>query len=329
MEDAQHNELPFTGERYVPGVPDTDPRLRAEHLLRYSACAELIRGKRVLDVACGEGYGSAMLAPSAEYVVGVDISAEAVAHAVTTYRDLGNLRFETASATSLPADDESLDVVVSFETIEHLTEADQTRFVREVHRVLRPDGLFVASTPNAKNYAGTLDVPNPFHLHELDESGFLELLRPFTVFSLYRQSTMAFTAIWSTTASHYALLSDLVPDPRDDVYLIAVAGRADARPPEASLASLWYDAGAGYAASVDELVRWGRDSDAKVQERTEWARALDAEVRLRDERIVALQEEFKERTAWALGMDRELREIKSSVFWRVARTLRLVPRAKP
>jgi O-antigen biosynthesis protein len=328
MEQPQHrNGLVFTGERFVPGAPDEDPRLRAEHLLRYAACTGIVRGKDVLDIACGEGYGSAMLAKSAARVMGMDISAEAVEHAAATYEDVATLRFETASAKSLHGADESFDVVVSFETIEHLSEADQERFMQEVRRVLRPDGLFIASTPNAKNYDETLEVPNPFHLHELDEDGFLGLLQSFKVFSLYRQSMMAFTAIWSTTDRDYALLSDLVPDPRDDTYLIAVAGRENAQPPETSLASLWYDKRLGHAATVDMLSQWGRDSDARLEELTAWARELDDEIRRRGERIVALQEELEERTVWALDMARELSVTNSSLLWRSLRALHLAPRS--
>ena len=151
---ASHDlELTFTGERFIPNSPDADPRLRADHMLRYLASRELVRGRHVLDIACGEGYGSAMLAETAADVLGLDISPEAVAHATVTYGGIGNLRFDTASAASLPCDGETLDAVVSFETIEHLTAADQTRFIDEVHRVLRPSGLFIVSTPNRPAYA--------------------------------------------------------------------------------------------------------------------------------------------------------------------------------
>src|SRR5215467_1277008 len=84
----------FTGERVIPGEVDVD--LLNEHLARYAFAARLARGKRVLDAGCGAGYGSAELARAALSVVGIDISAEAVAYAGANYQ-LPNLTFEVAS----------------------------------------------------------------------------------------------------------------------------------------------------------------------------------------------------------------------------------------
>lgn len=263
MDSAVHDaELAFTGERFVPNSRDVGPRLRAEHMLRYLASRELVRGRHVLDIACGEGYGSAILAETARDVVGLDISAEAVAHATAAYRHIGNLSFGTASATRLPYGEETFDAVVSFETIEHLTAADQTRFIDEIRRVLRPSGLFIVSTPNRPHYAKASDEPNPFHLHELDETEFLGLLEPFTVFDLYRQAVMAFAVIWDGTGKSYWMHSDCTPSSVHDDYLIALAGRERAARPDLSLASLWYD----------------QRLQSELEERAAWAIQLDEEL---------------------------------------------------
>ena len=82
----------FTGERLIPGQVDVD--LLNEHLARYAFAARLAQGKRVLDLGCGAGYGSAELAKTAHWVTGVDIAAEAVDYARAAYR-LPNLRFHT------------------------------------------------------------------------------------------------------------------------------------------------------------------------------------------------------------------------------------------
>ncbi|WP_153070309.1 class I SAM-dependent methyltransferase, partial [Escherichia coli] len=113
--DVQTNDLEFTGERFMPEVAG---QIAFEHLHRYHFASRFCQGKRVLDVACGEGYGSRILSNAASSVVGVDISAEAVAHAQGKYAR-GSLEFVEASAASLPLPDDSFDVVVSFETIEH------------------------------------------------------------------------------------------------------------------------------------------------------------------------------------------------------------------
>jgi len=110
------NAFPFTGERMVPGQTGA---IEAEHLHRYFLARSLCRDKDVLDIASGEGYGSAFLAQTARSVIGVDLDAESVKHACSTYRS-ANLRFVVGEATTLPIDDRSLDVVVSFETIEHI-----------------------------------------------------------------------------------------------------------------------------------------------------------------------------------------------------------------
>src|SRR5438552_8798835 len=77
----------------------------AEHIGRYRFAAEAVRGKRVLDVACGSGYGCAILAETAAEVVGVDISAEAVAHAAARYASLKNVRFACGDARRIPVAD--------------------------------------------------------------------------------------------------------------------------------------------------------------------------------------------------------------------------------
>ena len=154
--------LPFTGERYVPGVQG---EIWLEHWHRYHFAMRWARGKRVLDVACGEGYGTAALARVAASAVGVDVSAQAIAHARSTYADVANASFVEASCTRLPLPAASFDTVVSFETLEHV-EAQQA-FLDEVARVLAPDGVFVLSCPNKVEYTDKRDYHNEFHVKEL------------------------------------------------------------------------------------------------------------------------------------------------------------------
>jgi len=137
----------------------------AEHWHRYHAISHLVADKRVLDVACGEGYGSALLSRAALSVSGVDISSEAITHASTTYSREKNLQFIAASCTLLPFADHSFEVVVSFETIEHITEHDA--FLDEVKRVLTADGLLIISSPNKAEYSDARNFQNEFHVSEL------------------------------------------------------------------------------------------------------------------------------------------------------------------
>jgi len=135
----------------------------------------------VLDAASGEGYGTAMLAAaSASGVVGVDSAPEAVAHAREKY----GLDYREADVAELPFPDASFDLVVSFETIEHVADAD--RALAEFRRVLSEDGILVISTPNPAEYR----VENPFHVREYGTEEFRELLRGHfrNVRLLYQQS---------------------------------------------------------------------------------------------------------------------------------------------
>ena len=93
------SDLEFTGERFVPGIAG---EIAHEHWHRYAFARRYVTGKRVLDAACGEGYGSALLAGLAAQVTGIDIDAAAIAHARASYAAVANVRFEEGSAATLP-----------------------------------------------------------------------------------------------------------------------------------------------------------------------------------------------------------------------------------
>jgi SAM-dependent methyltransferase len=164
----------FTGERVIPGAVDID--LFNEHMARYTFAARLARGKRVLDAGCGAGYGSAELAHTAAFVMGADVSADALAFAHDNYR-LPNLAFEQASATALPHPDGAFDLVVAFEVIEHLE--SWRELLLESRRMLAPNGQFIVSTPNKLYYAESRGATgsNPFHVHEFEFEEFRSALK--------------------------------------------------------------------------------------------------------------------------------------------------------
>lgn len=166
----------FTGERFIPG--ETDKELEIEHLQRYELLKEWVKDKRVLDAACGEGYGSYVLSLSAKSVQGIDINVVAIENAQTKYSK-NNLNFLTGSVDKLPFEDASFDVVVSFETLEHINEDTQKRFMEEVRRVLTAEGTLIISTPNKKFYTDIPNYTNPFHVKELYKEEFLNLLQTY------------------------------------------------------------------------------------------------------------------------------------------------------
>lgn len=179
----QGEALVFTGERFIPGEAEGDIEL--EHLHRYSLVCELAKGKRILDVASGEGYGSAMLAAHAAEVTGVDISEDAIRHASDKYV-VPNLRFVHGSCSALPLPDAAVDMVVSFETLEHHDQHEA--MMREIKRVLQPGGLLVISSPDKLEYSDKPGYVNEFHIKELYRCEFQELLtRHFAHYRLYGQ----------------------------------------------------------------------------------------------------------------------------------------------
>ena len=210
------------------------PRLRGplgyEHLHRYAAAGALAGGKRVLDLAAGEGYGSALLARTAAAVTGLDIDADAVAHARNTYFD-GNLRFVRGDATALPLGDDSIDLVVSFETIEQLDEPE--RMLDEVRRVLAPGGVLVISSPNWAVYDRTGGAQT--YRRRLDHAEFRDLLATrFRSVRVFGQRIIASSVMhplggpasddarWIGPSGE-AMRSGLPPLP-DPAYFIAVCG---------------------------------------------------------------------------------------------------------
>jgi SAM-dependent methyltransferase len=168
-------------ERIVPD--ETEPGVVALHRKRYEFALPFCEGKEVLDGACGAGYGSALLATRARRVLGVDRSAEAIAYARTRYR-AGNLEFVEDDLLALGVPDGSFDVVCAFETIEHVD--DRERYLAEVTRVLRANGVYLVSTPQVQR---TTEAPeNPFHRVEYSGADFEALLRRhFRSVELYGQ----------------------------------------------------------------------------------------------------------------------------------------------
>ncbi len=165
--------LPFTGERIVPGQA-SEPLFR-EHEARYVFASKFVKDRTVLDVACGTGIGTHyLLKEGARSCIGLDIDRPAIDYARAVYE---GCKFEECDATNLCVPDNLMDVVVSFETIEHLK--DQQKFLSECNRVLRPGGLLVCSTPNRTMSRWTPE--NPYHLHEFTVEEFRGALETFFI----------------------------------------------------------------------------------------------------------------------------------------------------
>jgi 2-polyprenyl-3-methyl-5-hydroxy-6-metoxy-1,4-benzoquinol methylase len=148
------------------------------HLARYALASTFVRPHdRVLDAACGLGYGAAMLTEGtlAESVVGIDSSPRAIEYARLAYGVSATFECrQVSSLASAPAG--SLDLVASFETVEHIDDPDT--FLRDACRALTPGGRFICSVPN-RWVDETGRDPNPYHLHVFDRSSILDLCRRY------------------------------------------------------------------------------------------------------------------------------------------------------
>jgi len=144
-----------------------------EHWHRYHFIKELVRDKKVCDVACGEGYGSAMLASGAQAITGVDIDKKTILAAQQKYKNISNLSYIKSNALELCFEDNEFDVIVSFETLEHLAEHDL--LLNEFKRVLTKDGILIISTPDKDVYSAAEDH-NEYHIKELTKMEFDQLI---------------------------------------------------------------------------------------------------------------------------------------------------------
>ncbi|HBT93775.1 MAG TPA: hypothetical protein DEB23_05900 [Chitinophagaceae bacterium] len=177
-------EMNFTGERLVTKVFEY---WTLEHLHRYAISTDFVKNKVVLDLASGEGYGSNLLSKYAHSVVGIDISEEAIKNSVIKYQR-SNLKFLLGSAYKIPLESESIDVVVSFETIEHHDQHEE--MMSEVKRVLKNDGILIISSPDKKNYSDIPKYTNPYHVKELYTEEFHNLIEQYfqNTYMLYQKS---------------------------------------------------------------------------------------------------------------------------------------------
>lgn len=315
--------MKFTGERFIP---TEQGRIRLEHYHRYAVVRDIVVNKDVLDLACGEGYGSAFMADFAKTVVGVDISQEAINHASHTYQK-SNLTFRQASAIELDLPDKSFDVVVSFETIEHLAEQDE--MLSEIRRVLRPDGILIISSPNRPVYSEESGEHNEFHVKELDFDEFDELLKKqFSVVRYYGQRLMIGSVIqlleggqtsyqaWNDDGTN---LNPQSGDFSDPVYYLAIAGADRTNLPEV-MPSVIYPKDLDLVKHYVGFAKWAKDLDievaaknqhivslnSEVQERNQHIKNLSQEIDLRDQHIINFTQTISERDQQISERDQQI-----------------------
>ncbi len=269
------------GERVIPAY-HSGMLIYAEHISRYRFAAQFVAGKRVLDVASGSGYGSELLKQAgAAMVIGVECSREALAYSLAEHGG-GHPDFVLGDAVRLPLGDRSFDVIISFETLEHVPEPDE--MLTELRRVLKEDGIIVASTPNRNVYP----EGNPFHMHELTYEEFLQSLNAsFKHVQLLSQDSWVATALLDAetmTGKGVRLngstdLYKTVPrEPQESVYIVALASNAPLPKVSLQLTLTTPTEVEGHMRAVNEARVEIARRDAEAKEYAVHVAALDADL---------------------------------------------------
>lgn len=183
------SEYDFTGERLTTTKRS---EIMIHHLHRYAMAIDLARGKVVLDIASGEGYGSNLLAKVAQSVLGVDIEKKVVDFANKKYTQ-PNLEFKVGSTSLIPSKDKVFDLIVSFETIEHHDEHEQ--MMEEFKRVLKPGGVLIISSPDKLNYTDIPQYTNSFHVKELYKEEFKKIIARYFAYAQHFNQNLFYNSI--------------------------------------------------------------------------------------------------------------------------------------
>ena len=326
--------MKFTGERYISDMKSA--QISYEHWHRYFYATHFVEGKDVLDIASGEGYGTNLLAQTARSVTGVDISEEAVSFATNTYKR-DNLQFLRGSLDSIPiVGKKKFDVVVSFETIEHVNATAQKKFLSETKRLLRDEGVFIVSTPNKLLYSDIPHYKNEFHVKEFYQKEFIDFLKKyFSHVVVLGQKICTGSNIWdllsragrgSFTKYEIDINSKLLlpgKGPKGALYFVAVC--SDIKTPvvgnsflvDNSL-SLVSEKNAEFEAASAALRQKVVEQDGQVAmlskevgAREEWGKGLEQQLKDAHVKIAELMEEVGRRGTWGMDLDRQLKEAQA------------------
>jgi|SRR5690625_3260019 len=197
--------LEDTGERIIPEKMNIMSSMLVEHLARYHFASLFTEG-RILDFACGSGYGTHIIAKRCKEkvseVVGVDMEKEALNYAeYTYYHPKSTFKLADVTDANIPNQLGKFDYIISFETLEHIQ--DEEQFLDNIYEMLQPGGTLILSTPFGKGRAKP--CKNPFHVHQLKEEEFRELFVNYSSVSYYYQEHALIIPAESAKGRHFPL----------------------------------------------------------------------------------------------------------------------------
>lgn len=200
-----------------------------EHLHRYSIAQEFSADKKVLDIACGEGYGTNLISKRAELVIGVDNNITTIKKAEIKYKNK-KCHFIHGDIEALPFEVNYFDLIVCFETIEHVQNPNFA--ISEIERVLKPDGILLISSPNKLNYSDKTNYKNKYHIKEFYEDEFIRLIKSsFVNVKLFSQQLAHTSLIFSTEinstkyfSGNFENISNYHPE---SIYFFVIAGKSN------------------------------------------------------------------------------------------------------
>jgi GT2 family glycosyltransferase/ADP-heptose:LPS heptosyltransferase/2-polyprenyl-3-methyl-5-hydroxy-6-metoxy-1,4-benzoquinol methylase len=285
--------MKFTGERMIPECNEGQD-IYLQHMTRYIFSKQFCQGKVVLDIACGSGYGSkAILDSGAKNVIGVDISKETILYCKEKFTD-NNIEFLQGSVEKIPLSNDSVDIVVSFETIEHVDAETQVKFLEEVKRVMKSDGILIVSTPNSIVYPNG----NKYHLKELTPDEFQGILSDnFNNVQLFFQDDIECSYLFSKDDFAFKNRNQIIDKiekiyPMESMYLVAVCSNFN-------LDSVQGYVGLSNMKPYNMHIKY----EKSIKDR-------DTEIKKKDQEIQQKDHELQQKES-------ELHEIRSSMRWKI------------
>lgn len=336
-------DLENTGERFLPGVGNA-AEMSYDHIARYRLVERYVAGKDMIDMGCGAGYGSNSLSRLAKSVCGVDLSGEAIDHAKNRYH-APNLTYQVGDVTKLSFEEDSFEAAVSFEVIEHLPRPEDLAV--EAKRVLKEDGIFIVSTPDKQTYSNDRNSVNPFHVKEMYEPEFREILeRHFEHVTLYRQGAFAGSLILpgeefpadgrvTLESAHFSLEDpEFSLAPPATLYIVAVCTNGTAPEPLERPYMILdrdrqiFEEGFDWGITARQIKQYHnykhRVLAARIHDGNRRLRDADDKARQQDKKIRRLDDQARQWQRQLRRCRNEMAAMQGSRSWRVANRLNAV-----